>query len=277
MDKGTIGKCFQTGLPIYTDHDGSQHRLGCLPSDPVEIDKLMAASDVIALIDSSLWTEGNAVRNATMTLSQRSHGSCVGFSAAGAEQVVRVNAGEAFVKLSGSYVYSWINGGRDGGASIIAAMSALQAHGTCTDAECDWNTIYRGSTKQFDISAANRKMGFGIRVNTYQEFCSCLQRGIPVQFAIQVGGNFSRYDSNGVCGYGGRGSNHSVFAYRMRKAKDGTLLPEMVNSWDNTWGPFGDGTSLITEQHFDGGGGGFAHAATYTNPTDPNIPPAPVV
>ena len=155
------------------------------------------------IIPESNWVDINrdAIFGATYCLNQQSHGSCVGFSAAMSEMKSRTIRGQEFERLSGAYIYSWINGGVDGGAQITDALSELQNHGTCLESTVGWNSIYRWEIpSSADTEAQRFRISDGIIISTYEEMASAIQLGFIPQFAIEVGGNFENYDSEVVLG-----------------------------------------------------------------------------
>lgn len=270
-----MSECPDTGLPIYIDDQGEEHKLGCLPTAADEESLLRASS--LAVIPSSKWTtvtheECKAIVEAFLLLyllNQRSHGSCVGFSAAGGLTADLYNSGMAPVgKLSGAYIYSWINGNRDSGASIVSALSALQKHGTCLEATVGWDTIYRRNIPAAADEEAKRWMlETGEVLQGFEAFVSALLCGKPVQFGVNVGRNFGSFDADGIAGYSGPGSNHSVFAWPLLVKKShgsGYKIP-MINSWGK-WGPFGTGWCYVDSRHIEGGGGGFIHGIPKFDP-----------
>jgi len=206
-------------------------------------------------------------------LDQKSHGSCVGFSAAGALMWDLWAAGfPPPGKLSGAYIYSWINGNRDAGASIVAALRALREHGTCLESTVPWNVIYRRQMPAgADEEAQRFKLETGGSLSGSERMVSALQCSKPVQFGVSAGGRFSRFDDEGVAGYNGRGSNHSVFSPPLLvKKSNGDWKAPLVNSW-NLWGPWRSGWCYVDQRHYDGGGGGFLHGTPNYDPKAPEV------
>ena len=103
---------------------------------------------------------------------------------------------------------------------------------------------------------------------------SALQCSKPVQFGVSAWGRFSRFDDEGVAGYNGRGSNHSVFSPPLLvKKSNGDWKAPLVNSW-NLWGPWRSGWCYVDQRHYDGGGGGFLHGTPNYDPKAPAPPRA---
>ena len=285
IDDGVItdGEC---GLPVFIDPDtGEERKLGMLPPTEEEENLLQAGDNELPEVDESKYkivTHEECKRIVELFLSffllnQKNHGSCVGFSAAGALMWLLFFSGylKAGMKLSGAYIYSWINGNRDAGASIVAALNALKQYGTCLEATVGWNTIYRRQMPDgADTEAKRFMLEMGMRISGYRNIVSALQVGKPVQIGVQAGNAFNRFDDEGVCGYAGRGSNHSVFVAPLAvRKKDGTLKFPMINSW-GLWGPWKTGWAYVDERHLVGGGGGFLHGTPNLDPMNPDFPPA---
>lgn len=284
MPDAEIKLCSTTGLPIYVEPDtGLERRLGCLEPSADELGLLRAST--IPSIDPNQWAyvtheECKARIDAYLAnwlLDQLQHGSCVGASGAGALQYDLVSIGlPPPGKLSLAYVYAWINGNRDGGANIVSALNALQRHGTCLESTVGVNTIYRRQMPPgADTEAQRFRLETGMPIGPFETVVSAGQIGKPVQFGIQVGRNFGNFDNEGICGYGGRGSNHSVWAFPLLvKKADGTPKVPMINSWGE-WGPYGTGWCYVDDRHIDGGGGGFIHGTPTYDPQRPPLPRVP--
>lgn len=271
-----------TELEIYRADDGQEFKLGCVEPSDDELG-LLQTTNAPDVPESEWVVVGHEECKRRVeaflslhNLNQKNHGSCVGFSGAGALAWDLWSSGLPPIgKLSGAYVYSWINGNRDRGASIPAALNALTEHGTCLESTVPWNVIYRRQMPAGADEEAKRFMlHTGGRVKGFAPMVSALQVGKPVQFGVQAGGSFGRFDDEGICGYRGRGSNHSVFAAPLlvRKKNGGFKIP-MINSW-GLWGPWKTGWAYVDERHFEGGGGGFIHGTPKLDPQNPNFPPA---
>jgi len=279
----------QTGLPAYEDQGGNLRFLSLRKPDPTRRMAMKQASDVFQLIPRSQWV--NIDRRPIygvpqFVLDQQQHGSCVGFSAAGAEMISRDLRGLTYARLSGSYVYSWINGGQDNGANIVDSLNALQTHGTCLDATCPVNSIYRQQSKAGDVEAARFKIAFGVAItsanqgNCFDWIGSIIQMGSLVQFAVEVGNNYENFDANGVAGFSRGSGNHSVYADGMIQI-NGVWYLTKKNSW-NMWGPWKNGYVLLSEQHIQGvvdagGEDAYSHVDVMDDPSDVNNPVVPAV
>lgn len=278
-----------TGHPAFEDHNGEvRHLTRLMRAADVESRKKFAhVETAYPLVPRNQWANidrRSQWATAKFILDQKSHGSCVGFSGAGALQASRDLAGMDFNRLSGAYIYSFINGGHDNGASIVDAMSELTDHGTCLDATVSWDNIYRNGAKVGDQEAQRFKLAGAYAIDNSNQatafdwVCSAIQTGLIPQFAIEVGNNFESFDANGVAGYSNGYGNHSVMATGMLQI-NGTWYLLMQNSW-NLWGPFKNGYCLLSEKHImgvvnAGGQDAFVHLDEVSDPQDPTVPHVP--
>lgn len=263
-----------TGLPVI-EFDGPR-LLAKLPPVSEERKKLTRFADAKTIVPRNEWVTIN--RRSHMTegwlLDQRSHGSCVGFSSAAALMRARALNGSATVRLSGAFVYSWINGGRDAGAIITDALDVLRDKGTCPEEEAPWDAIY---PNRYPESARKSAMRFRLleayTADTFDEIGSAIQLGYIPIFAVQVGGTFVSISSEGICGFDRGPGNHAVHADGMSKLSRGWCL-DMPNSWGKNFGQGGRG--FVTEEHIDGVQQDcYVIRAAVEDPQEPNSPPNP--
>ena len=95
-----------------------------------------------------------------------------------------------------------------------------------------------------------------------------LAMGILPQLPVYVTNMFSQYDADGVAWKGkapsGNSANHSVYLGGWDYVS-GLWRPRMINDWDLSWGPFGDGTARIPLDAIDNpamADDGWGHAVT---------------
>ena len=255
-----------TGLEIFTDHTGERRGLACL--QPTE-DHLKVRAGIptltqylesqgLSLIPRDKWVEITHPTMGTEFINnQRSCNGCTGWSAAQAEMRMRAARGFKFVKLSGAYIYSQINGGRDAGSVITDSQMQLMRAGTCTEAEFDYPNIYASQAR--NITPLYKSL-ITVTVSTFDEIGTAIQMGFFPQFGVTVGGIFERFDSDGVAGYTRGMANHSVHGAGMKRATSGKPIVEMPNTWGAQWGPFGNGKCYLSEPAIAGAGmEGYVH------------------
>lgn len=264
------------GLPtILTDRDGTPRVLGCLPprDDFGGLPRFGAANGLIA---RDRWSDMDLSPFLHPVWNQGGHGSCVGHGSATAFHVAFAIAGGTIPPsgFSPTSLYALINGGRDRGAIVSDAMTALMRHGLCLMSEVPESVIYE---RQIPEAAKATRKRFRVHdayhCETFDAIGSALQLGFPVSFGIMLPGRFNNLDVEGVCGLGGgRLGGHCMAAYGTKRLADGRWAVRVRNSWGTRWGRGGD--CLLVEEHFGRDCDAFAIRADLSDPMDPNGPPA---
>lgn len=258
-----------TGLPAVMV-DGEPKLLACLQTDPQVRQMFRSYAD--------LKHEAPEVRNISFRdqfsdmflLNQRSHGSCVGFSSAGALMECRAMAGYTFQRLSGAYTYSFINGGRDQGASIGDSLNSLQKNGTCLESTVGWDEIYRNATKKGDEEAKRFKIDEGYRIESYDEALQAIMNGFVIVYAVMVGSSFDSLDSEDVVGYDRGPGNHAVHANGIYISQKWGPCLDSRNSW-GSWGK--NGWFRTARKHWESvQQDAYAIRAAAFDPNDPKQP-----
>lgn len=224
----------------------------------------------VSLIPPEKWVEIDYPRfhKPEFVLDQRSTSGCVGFSAAAANMKIRALRGMTPERLAGAFVYSLINGGNDSGAMIDDSRLALNKYGVCLDSENPLPKIFwRQVSEEAKQSALTRQMTVAYRCDNINEVATALQLGLIVQAGVQVDGNFSSFDQNGISRARGRYANHSIHLYGMKQI-DGKWVYRMGNTWGATWGPFRDGSCYLRPEGIVIEGDAFVHADSEWKPAD---------
>ena len=225
------------------DHNGIERKLGLLPLD--DATRNLAASkpsfgDYLAennlpLYQEEDWEEVDPEFGDEFVLDQHQTSGCVGFSEAAAEMKIRALRGMPFETLSGAFSYSLVNGGRDGGAQIIAARDAAEQHGHALESEFHLPNIYWNqvppSVRQ---SALERKSRISYRINSPAEAASAILEGFIVQAGVCVGGNFNSLTREGIAGYTRGYANHSIHLFGLKRI-NGEWCFKMGNTWSKNW------------------------------------------
>lgn len=263
---------------IHIDSDGNVRKLAVIPADERVKSRRMQLMGLgeflekkgVTLIPEEKWVEIDYPRfhKPEFVLNQQSTSGCVGFSCAAANMKIRALRGMTPERLSGAFVYAYINGGNDGGAMIDDSRVALEKYGVCLDTENPLPKIFlRQISDDAKKSAEKRQMTVAYRCDNVQEVASALQLGLIVQAGVQVDGNFSSFDENGVSRANGRSANHSIHLYGMKKI-DGKWVYRMGNTWGATWGPFKDGSCYLRPSGIVIQGDAFVHADSEWLPED---------
>lgn len=182
---------------------------------------------------------------------QKNHGSCNGFAGAAALTRARVRRGLERVDLSGAYLYSLINGGRDQGSMLDDGMEALMKRGCATKATVAWNQIYPSQydRAKADAEAARYKAFEAYAVKTLPGLWTALAAGWDCVVAVHAGNSFMRVGADGVVGVDNGPGNHAVAADGLYySARLGELVAAGVNSWGLNYGT--QGRMGLTASHF---------------------------
>jgi hypothetical protein len=272
--KKLVKKDADTGLPSIIV-DGEPKLLARLP-DTNDHRPFLRLSDVRPIVPESEWKEidRRQVFAPSWILNQRSHGSCVGFAAAGSLMRARAIGGQGEHRLSGAFVYSYINGGRDQGAMIGDAVSVLLTHGCALEFEVGWDQIYPNQITPEARHTAKRFRALECyTVESWEEACSAVQLGYVLSYPVMVGNTFTRVDAEGVCGYDRGPGNHAVCADGMKRSDKWGWTLDMPNSWGQTFGENGRGRTA--EKHWEGVQvDAYALRCAATDPEGDNPPPA---
>lgn len=167
--------------------------------------------------------------------SQRSYGSCNGWSTAAILSRIRELRGEPYVCLSGADAYSQMNGGRDNGSALIDGEKVC-ANGIATEATVPWDHVYSWQIPAAAKAERARFKGFTtFAVDEEAELATALMLGEMGVIAVHASNAFMAQDGDGVNKAGNGVGNHSVGAQDLKMLPDGTLCFDMPNSWDVTY------------------------------------------
>jgi len=177
--------------------------------------------------------------------SQGGRGSCNGYAGAWALARARVVAGLPFVALSGEYLYSLINGGRDSGSMLDDGMAAIQSKGVSRESYVKHESyLWSQMSEQARQDAANHKGFECYRVDDETELASGLCLGFVGVVAVHAGGSYNRLDSRGVRGVSRGPGNHAVGVQDVRLNGNGDFEFDEFGSWGRSNGQ--DGYAWLT-------------------------------
>jgi hypothetical protein len=151
-------------------------------------------------VESDEFAFGRKLFDSTWVTYQNGFGSCAAYGGSSALAKARVLRGLPRVDLSGDYLYSLVNGGRDQGSLLERNMKAIVDNGVCKRETVKLGEIYRNKydTKKADEEAARFK-GFKLHaVPDEQSVVTALARRIPVVMAIHVNGSWRNFDRDDV-------------------------------------------------------------------------------
>lgn len=184
---------------------------------------------------------------------QLSFSSCNGWAAAVALSRARKLRGLPDIPgssplLSGSYVYSKINGGRDNGSMPEDGMKEIQANGAPPASLVTAPMIYpRLQPPNADSEAAKRKGLAAWKVQTKQGFRTALAAGFPVIIVVQAGNNWQKLNSIGIAGVSPGSGDHAVIADDILIV-GGTEVYDQANHWGLSYGT--RGRAYLVWDHF---------------------------
>lgn len=251
---------------------GTLRILGLKPSTPERKARLrqqfmgfgaMLESRGLQLIPRDKWVDIEVPHwNAPeYVIDQGQTSSCVGASAAAAAGKTLEAGGKPFELQSGPFIYAPINGGRDSGAYIDAALQTLQKNGTVPARLFD----YKDGLYTWQIPASVKAEGLkhqltvGYILDTEDELATAIQMGFVCQAGVCVDGYFERFDANGLSSAKNRSANHSIHLDGMKKI-NGEWVYHMPNTWGHRWGPFNNGSCYLRPQGVILQGDAFVHA-----------------
>lgn len=243
-------------IEIIRDETGEERRLGSLvlPEGFVRSRKTfeaLFAVDDDATIKQKL--KGRRPRRSIFTnkwqANQGQWGSCNGWAGAlGLSKTRRLVGIRDGMLLSGSYVYSKINGGRDQGSMLDDGMAALERYGAPSATLVTPSMIYphllpRGA----DEEAAKHKGIVCFPCETIQGLRTGMANGLISIVAVHVGRNFQRLNSDEISGVDSGRGNHAVHCDDMYW-DGGRFIYDEHNTWGLQFGV--NGRSRLTEEHF---------------------------
>lgn len=226
--------------------------VACSTTLPVWEDRLpvWTQSDIVEVAKSGLM-DGRKLFDPSWIKDQKSHGSCNGFAGAAALSRSRVRRGLPHVDLSGAYLYSLINGGRDQGSMLDDGMNALMSKGCATAATVGWDQIYpyQYDRAKADAEASQYKAFEAYAVKTLPGLWTALAAGWDCVVAVHAGNSFMRVGVDGVVGTDNGPGNHAVCADGVFYSdRLGRLVATSPGSWGLGYGV--DGRAGLTEDHF---------------------------
>jgi len=231
----------ETTLPSIKDDFGNIRPLGFIPGDPKRMMAVppMAASDIIP---EDQWVEFDIDTSAVVKVKdQNGRGACNGHAAATAGETSRYVSGMPLVDLSAWYVYAILCNGVDRGSMILDALELMSSDGCAPESFVKYGIINpRQLTPEAHSAAPRYKIEIGNRITNYLELGTAVQRQQSVNLAVCVGNSFNNLNPDGVPGLGRGYCNHAVHVgMGMKRAKDGSWLVKMQNSWTTQWGQNG--------------------------------------
>ena len=261
-------------LPEVQDRSGVIRRCGALPPDLTKVKASFGPGGTQYWEDANpnlVCTEAEIVKMLIANAStrtprrkifdnhwviegnQESQPSCNGWMTAMIESELRWLRGiQDGLVLSGSYVYSLINGTAEGGSgqngsALVDDIQAMDQHGAPAASRCGPNMINRHQTKQFDAEASAHKCLNWMPVKSLDGFWSALYWGAIGGSCLDANNAYANYSGSGITPTGGGIGNH---ANRVRDVEvyNGSLVGLAANNWGLGWGL--NGTGLVNSDTY---------------------------
>jgi hypothetical protein len=200
---------------------------------------MLSRAEIIEMVGNENRTPARKRFDAALFIeNQESTGSCNGWAGSGAVIRTRHMAGLPFVRLSGDYLYSLINGGRDNGSMLDDGMKAIQEHGIAPyDMVRKMEYIHSRMSAEAKQNAPRFKAFECYRVETELGLASGLALGFVGVVAVHASNAWSSL-SNGVSRPSNGPGNHAVVCQDVGINGD-TLHFDIANSWGRNWGDNG--------------------------------------
>lgn len=153
------------------------------------------------------------------------------------------------LRLSGAWLYGFVNDNEDRGAPLEWVLRAAVEHGFAPESMVPWNIIYKRQHKpEFAVEAKKHMPLKWRRITTKQGYRSAMAQGFPVVVAVQAGSKFQQQNTDGIAGVDNGGGNHCVLTRAIRIIK-GREVYRVQNSWGLR---FGDkGTTWVGWESFE--------------------------
>lgn len=145
------------------------------------------------------------------TKNQSTTSGCNGYAYALAVEKMRVQFGLPWVKLSGDYIYSLVNGGRDAGSMLDDGAQAAENKGIAPeDLVTRWEWRHSRMSSEAKASAINYRAWEGFRVDSEEGLASALALGwigvVATEFNSRLMGSL---DSDGISAPSNGSGNHA--------------------------------------------------------------------
>lgn len=243
-----------SGLPMIEDGMGNMRVLGCLPPHSRSPFLMMSELFPVAADPSTFQELEIASWEPPYVSDQGDKSSCAGHATRCALDAAWTVSGfmRPPARFSGTYTYSWANGGQDAGAVISDICAVLKMHGNATIAEAPDNLVFRQQfARNADAVAANYKPQVIFKIPTYDDLLQCLAWGIPCVFGIMVGRNFmnGNLSSDGMAPLPDvQVGGHAMCAMSLRNLSAYGWVPHVQNSWSGRFGQ--NGRCFLRREHF---------------------------
>lgn len=249
-----IGKLSISNLPSIK-FDGVYRVLGCIPETLDSLNKFpkfgLGFGAAPGATDPSQWQEIDLEWYNAPILDQGMTSSCVGHGTCSGMEMCYMQSGRSLVPFTPFFVYGLINGGRDQGAQISDALTALMKYGICPMGGIPAGVMFQNQFPQTAFTAAVRfKLVQAYHCQNYEAVCSAISLGCVCPLGLYVGNNFANLDNEGVAPLpAGGGGGHCVLGMGLKKSAKYGWIIKVQNSWGKNFGM--NGHCYLQKNHFN--------------------------
>lgn len=207
-------------------------------------------SDIRRALTDSNRTPRRKIFGTRWMQNQRNHGSCNGYAGAGGLSKARWLRGITDgIILSGAFLYSLINGGRDQGSMLEDGLNRITVDGLPPEDLVPWNQIYPNQQPREAREIAKKRRGLiAYACQTKQGFRTAMAAGYPCIVAVHAGSRWQRQNAQGISGVDNGRGNHAVHCDDAAII-GGQEVYDLCNSWGT--GFCDDGRTYVTWDSFE--------------------------
>ncbi|MEL7263864.1 MAG: C1 family peptidase [Planctomycetota bacterium] len=172
---------------------------------------LLSMDEIRELVSSSDFAFGRQWFDSNWITYQNGYGSCAAYAGASALEKAQFLSRGVRTPLSGDYLYSLVNGGRDRGSMLDDNMNAILINGVCRRETVKLGEIRRRSydTRKADAEAKRNRGHELFAIPDEQSMATALAMRIPVVIAIHVTRRWRSFDRDDVLAECNGPGNHS--------------------------------------------------------------------
>jgi hypothetical protein len=181
----------------FIQHAGQDLALGCLDRTAAVGSLRACLEEAIVVMPQASWEPCDFSDLAPTPGLQGNHGACVAFQCVDAVETARKIAGLGDVGLSPWHLYAQICGGRDQGANIGDALTALEKTGVCRLADCPAYTLDEDCATYWQTIAKRYKVEEAFDCPNRASIATAIQCRFPTPLGLSVYGNFTELETIG--------------------------------------------------------------------------------
>lgn len=171
---------------------------------------VLSMDEIKNIVSSEEWDFGRRRFDSSWITNQNGYGSCAAYGASSALSKARVLGGQDRVDLSGDYLYSLVNDGRDRGSMLDENMRAITNRGVCKRETVPLGGIYRNkyNTSKADREALRFRAHECYACPDEQSLATALALKMPVVIAIHVTNSWRKFDKDDILAPANGPGNH---------------------------------------------------------------------